>query len=151
MKLPPGWNKKLRDLVPTDHGDGRLSIGPPETEWALEYERRLLRPWARFPRDGDIFEAIEDVEVDVSIYFRGPYSGSGRGTLPKGTRVRCVFVLHAEPLGVAAEAIDAPNLEVDLVPAEERSDSKYDGYRLSIRTEDLNRSYRLVGGRGSAA
>ncbi len=73
MDIPAGWNKRLADLEPSDHGDGRPSITGEEFEWAREYERRLLRPWARFPRDGEVYEALDDVAVSFLTHWRAPF------------------------------------------------------------------------------
>lgn len=143
MELPAGWNKRLADLEATDHGDGRPCITAEEFEWAREYERRLLRPWARFPRDGEVYVATGDFPVSFLTHWRAPFTGGGKGVLPRGTRIR-VRASDAEPIGVYAYAENASELELALVPAEDRLAPKYDGYSLSISTEDLNRHFRLV-------
>ncbi len=143
MELPAGWNKRVADLEATDHGDGLPCITAEEFEMAIEYERRLLRPWARFPRDGEVYAAIGDFNVSFLTHWRAPFTGGGEGVLPSGTRVR-VHVSHAEPILVYADAENASDLELALVPAEDRLAPKYGGYSLSISTEDLNRHFRLV-------
>lgn len=143
MELPEGWSKRLADLEATDHGDGCLCITSEEFEWAREYERRLLRPWARFPRDGEVYIATGDFCVSFLTHWMAPFTGGGQGILPSGTRVR-VHVSDAEPIGVYADAENASELELILVPDEDRLASKYGGYSLSILTEDLNRYFRLV-------
>lgn len=57
-EFPPGWNKTLSDLF-AESSDSRGPVGPPETEWARAYKRSLLRPWARFPLDGEVYETLE--------------------------------------------------------------------------------------------
>jgi hypothetical protein len=42
-------------------------------------------------------------------------------------------------------------LEAELVPVEERTDSKYGGFSLSMHVEELNKLYRLVIDHDSAA
>ena len=143
MELPTGWNKRLADLKATDHGDGQLCITAEEMEWAREYDRRLLRPWARFPRDGEIYEAMEDFRVSFVTHWSAPFTGGGDGILPKGTRVR-VRVFDPEPVAVYADAENASELENLLVPDEDRQAPKYGGYSLSISTEDLNRHFHLI-------
>ncbi|MCA1819795.1 MAG: hypothetical protein LC620_07090 [Halobacteriales archaeon] len=141
--MPRTWDKRLEDLKPSDHGDGRLSITGEESTWAREFEVRALRPWVRFPRDGDTYEALEDVEVNFLTHWKAPFTGGGTGVLPKGTKVR-VSAMHDEPVGVHAQPLDSPGLEAALVPADERGNSKYDGFSLSLGTEVLNRRFRLV-------
>jgi hypothetical protein len=143
MELPVGWNKRLADLEATDHGDGRPCITGEEFAWAREYERRLLRPWARFPRDGEVYESVEAVPVSFVTHWSAPFTGGGEGVLPKGTRIR-VQVLDAEPIGVHADAENAADIEDQLVGEQDRRSPTYGGYSLSISTEDLNRHFRLV-------
>ena len=149
MDIPAGWNKRLKDLRATDHGDGELSITGEEFEYAREYERRLLRPWARFPHEGDVYEALDDVKVDFLTHWKAPFTGDGSGILPKGTRVR-VSVHGSEPVGVYAQPINRPDLEAQLVPVEQRTASNYGGFSLSIHVEQLNKLYRLVEDHDSA-
>jgi hypothetical protein len=143
MELPAGWKKRLADLRATDHGDGRPCITADEIAWAREYERRLLRSWARFPCDGEVYEATEAVRVAFVTHWRAAFTGGGEGTLPKGTRIR-VQVCDAEPVGVYAKAENAGNLERLLVPDEDRGWPTYSGFSLAISTEDLNHHFRLV-------
>lgn len=143
MELPAGWNKRLADLEPTDHGDGRPCITAEESEWAREYERGLLRPWARFPRDGEVYIAVGDFNVSFLTHWRAPFTGGGEGVLPGGTRIY-VHVSDPEPIAVYANAENATELEFALVPNEDRLAEKYTGYSLVISTEDLNRHFRLV-------
>jgi hypothetical protein len=143
MKLPLGWNKRLADLEATDHGDGCPCITAEEFEWAREYERRSLRPWARFPTDGEIYEAIDSVRIGYLTHWRAPFTGGGEGVLPKGTRIR-VRVFDREPVGVSADALNSDEIELLIVPNEDRLAGKYDGYSLSVSTEKLNREFRLL-------
>jgi len=143
-EFPPGWNKTLSDLFAELKGSG-LPIGPPETEWARAYERSILRPWARFPLDGEVYEALEDTPTKFLTHWRAPFTGGGEGTLPKGTRVRVKIPdWIREPIGVYAEPLDSPQIERLLVSEDDRSNVKYGGFSLSISTADLNKRFRLV-------
>lgn len=139
-KVPPGWTKTTRDLSP----DRPWSAA--ELEWAQEYERSLLRTWARFPKDGELYEATRDTPVSFSTHWKAPFTGGGKGILRKGTRVKVrVYPFNPEPIGVAAEPLDK-KLEEDLVELRERTAKGYAGFSLSIGTESLNRDFILVGG-----
>ena len=116
-----------------------------ETEWARSYERSRLRSWARFPRNDDIYEAIDDTSVQFLTHWRAALSDGRTGTLPRGTRIRVeVFDLDLEPISVFAAPLNPDVIEPLLVAESERTAPKYDGFILSIQTADLNRMFRLV-------
>jgi len=110
----------------------RRPIGPPETDWARAYERSLLRKWARFPLDGDIYEALEDTLVKFLTHWAAPFTDGGSGILPKGTQIR-VEVFSPEPIGVYAQPIDREVIEDRLVKAGDRANEKYRGFSLKCR------------------
>jgi hypothetical protein len=142
--FPPGWKKTLADVF-SELKESPRPIGPPETEWARAYERSLLRPWVRFPLDGDVYEALEDAPIKFLTHWSAPFTGGGEGTLPKGTRVRVkVYDWIREPISVSADPVDAPQIERLLVSEDDRKNAKYGGFNLSIPTSDLNRLFRLV-------
>lgn len=143
--FPAGWHKTLTELL-QEAQEARRPVGPPETEWARSYERSLLRPWARFPLNGDTYEALEDTPVRYLTHWRAPFTDGGSGMLPKGTRVRVeVFDTMPEPIGVYAQPLDRDAIERLLVPETVRQTPKYGGFSLSISTADLNRRFRLIG------
>jgi hypothetical protein len=145
-EFPSGWSKTLTDLI-AEAEKSRQPIGAAEGEWARAYERGLLRSWARFPVDGDVYEALDDTPILFLTHWRAPFTDGGRGTLPKGTRVRVkVSDWMREPLGVYAYPLDGSRIERLLVSEEDRKAAKYSGFSLSIRTADLNRLFRLVPG-----
>jgi hypothetical protein len=145
-EFPPGWNKTLSDLF-AESKDSRRPVGPPETEWARAYERSLLRPWARYPVDGEVYETLECAPVRFLTHWRAPFTGGGEGTLPKGTEVRVKIPdWIREPIGVYADPIDVPRIERLLVSEDDRTNAKYAGFSLSISTADLNKQFRLVKG-----
>jgi hypothetical protein len=143
-EFPPGWSKTIADLFAESKESGS-SVGPPETDWARAYERSLLRPWARFPIEGDIYEACQETPISFLTHWKAPFTGGGDGHLPKGTLVR-VTVLDwmREPISVHAMPVDAPHIENLLVSEADRKNSKYGGFSLSISTADLNRLFQLV-------
>ena len=142
-EFPSGWHKTVADLF-AEAKESRRPVGPPETEWALAYERSLLRPWARFPLDGEIYEALDDTPVEYLTHWSAPFTGGGSGVIPKGTRVRVqVADFNPEPVSVYAAPLARDVIERLLVPESTRKAPKYGGFSLSISTADLNRLFRL--------
>jgi hypothetical protein len=115
-----------------------------ELEWAREYERSQLRPWARFPRDKEVFEAQRDLELSYATHWAAPFTGGGKCVIRKGTRVRVsVLPFDPEPVGVYADPLDS-SLEKQIVPEEERTAPKYGGFSLFVKTDQLNKDFRQV-------
>jgi hypothetical protein len=143
--FPDGRHKTVADLSVEVEQGLRTSLGSPEVDWALAYERSLLRPWVRFPLDGDIYEAVHDTPLSFMTQWRAPYTGGGSGMVPRGTRVR-VTVLGSvpEPIQVYASPLEADVIERLLVPEADRRSATYNGFILSISTADLNKLFRLV-------
>jgi hypothetical protein len=137
---PADWNKTFADLEKENR-----SLSGEEMDWARDYEREQLRGWARFPKDGDVYEALHGLEVGFITYWNGPYSGGGRGTLPAGTQVRVsVSADMPEPIGVQADPVESKRIEELLVSEDDRLSSKYRGYALFLDVSVLNKEFRLV-------
>jgi hypothetical protein len=83
---PPDWNKTIQDLLDEAKKSGS-AVGSPEVDWARDYERSLIPSGTRFPKKGDVYEAIRDVEVSFMTSWLAPLTGGGTGTLIKGQRV----------------------------------------------------------------
>ena len=122
----------------------KRTVSGEELEWARQYERSQLRPWARFPRDGEIFEALSDLKIDYLTHWAAPFTGGGSCVIRKGTRIRVsVPVFDQEPIGIHAAPLDAA-LEKEIVPEAERNAGKYGGYSLFVKTAQLNKDFRLT-------
>jgi hypothetical protein len=142
---PPGWSKTIADLFAEMERGERKSVDSPETEWALEYERSQIPAGMRFPRKGDVYEALDDMSVQFLTSWAAPFTGSGEGQLRKGERV----VVDTDPsdsraIGTYASAVDYDVLEERMVPASDRNAPKYSGFYFSLTTVDLNLKFRLV-------
>ena len=148
MKIPPapsGWNKTITDLIAEMNNGTRKSVGSPEVDWARDYERNMLPKEIRFPQQGDVFEAIEDMKIEYMTAWAAPFTGGGDGWLKKGDRVIIKSKpMHPQPISVYADAVDCAALEQRIVPSVERNAPKYSGFYFSIETLDLNRKFRLV-------
>lgn len=145
---PPGWNKTVDDLMSEMKSGLRESVEGPEFEWARNYETSLWRSQlpkdTRFPRSGDVYEAIDDIEVGYMTHWFAPFTGGGSAVLKQGERVVALDVRDQEPLGIYARPVDYEQLELRMVPEEERARKKYGGFSLAISTRDLNTKFRLI-------
>jgi hypothetical protein len=141
---PPGWNKTILDLTAEAKANGR-GITPEEGDWARDYERSLLPANTRFPRKGDVFEAREDVDMSFLTHWRSPFTGGGNGTLRYGERI---FVAddpyEVHPILLNVRATNYEEVETRMVPLNDRTSEKYNGYTLLAKTSDLNTKFTLV-------
>ena len=143
---PPEWNKTIADLTAEIKRGERVSVTSPELDWARDYEREQIPAGIRFPRKGDVYEALEDMTVHYTTTWCGaPCTGGGDGLLQKGDRV---IIDHApvdlQPIGVSAKAVDYAALERRMVPVSDREAPRYGRFYFSFKTVDLNRKFRLV-------
>lgn len=142
---PPGWDLTLDDLFAEMQAGKRASVGNPEAQWAKDFERSLLSDETRFPRQGDIYEATVDQDVDYLIAWSAPLTGGGQATLYKGERIRIdIDPGEPEPLGVYALAVDYQQLEQRMVPDDVRTRAKYDGFYFHVKTAALNSRFVLI-------
>ena len=140
---PPGWNKTISDLIA--EMELGVNVGPPEIEWARDYERSLLPPDVRFPMKGDVYEALEDTDINYLTSWAAPFTGGGKAILKKGERIKVTHgPLEPRPIGVNVEATDYTRLEERMVPSSERNHEKYRGFYFSVKTLDLNRRFKLI-------
>ena len=139
-RYPPHWKVALTELL--KRRDRRPSME--EIEWARAYEQDQLRAWARFPRPGDIYEAVRDVQLAYVTHWRAPFTGGGECVFPAGARL-AVLVPHetVEPVGVYASPLEYGRFEQVVVPEAERRSEKYEGYSLYAATAVLNRDFSL--------
>ncbi len=140
---PPGWNKTIQDLF-DEAKTTRPPVGPPEVEWARDYERNLIPAGTRFPKKGDVYEATEDVEVNYLTSWSAPFTGGGPGTLKKGEPVIIDYEPLPQPIAANAKAINNAQVENSMVPESDRSNSKYAGFYLVLNTLELSRDFKLV-------
>lgn len=149
--MPAGWNKTIADLFAEVKRGERPSVGSPEVDWAREYERSLIPSDMRFPRKGDVYEALEDMTVQYLTSWAAPYTGSGEGLLRKGDRVWVDTEPHdSRAISTYAVAVDYEALEQRLVSASDRKSPRYSGFYFSFGTVELNRKFRLVGEAGKS-
>ncbi len=124
----------------------RRMINRDEIELAKAYKRRPMPKDIRYPREGEIYESIEDVTVTYMTSHHAPFTGGGKAVLPKGEQVRVYKPDNDRPDGVYCNPLRYDELHEQIVPAEERANEYYSNYYFSIDTITLNKSFRLVGG-----
>ena len=142
---PPGWNLTISDLSNEVKAGKRNFIGQPEIEWARNYERGLIPIGTRYPRKGDVYEALSDMNVHYMTAWAAPFTGGGEGSLKMGEQV---FLDHepleSNPIGFYAVAVDYDAIERRMVPSIERSNEKYGGFYFAFKTVDIGSKLRLV-------
>ena len=131
---PPGWNKTIADLCAEMQRGERTTVGHPEVDWARDCERSQIPSDMRFPRKGDIYEALEDMPVCYMTAWTAPFTGGGEGVLKKGDRVVVDYdPIDPKPIGVYAKAVDYDSLEERIVPASDRTAPKYGFFTFHSR------------------
>jgi hypothetical protein len=89
--------------------------------------------------DGDRVRATVDIKARGLVYFNGPFSGGFVCTIPCGSVLR---VYHVHDLGFLCTP--EGDLEAALVPASDRSNSKYAGAAFAFGLGDVGRRLELV-------
>ena len=89
----------------------RTSIGWPESEWALDYERSHLPADTRFPQKGDVYAARNDYPTSLMISWRRPVTTDSPYTLPAGCRIGVQSEGHDGPVVVYALPLDYKTIE----------------------------------------
>lgn len=142
---PEGWNLTMDDLAAEMKAGKRKSMGSPEVEWAIQYERSLLPADMRYPQKGDVYEARAPVTLYYMTSWRTPYTGDGKGTLESGDRITIPDTPdQPEPISVYATAVDYRALEKRLVPFLVRYNPLYRDFYFSVDSLELHQKFRLV-------
>lgn len=141
---PPEWNKTIDDLFDEIERGERLCVSGEEGDWARDYERSLLSIDTVFPRDGQIWEVVDECDAHVFYIFAAPASSGGRGSLSTGERVRIMGIPDPQPIRVSFLPVRYDELHDNLVPREVRRTPRYTNYALSVKTEYFNKHFRLV-------
>jgi hypothetical protein len=98
------------------------------------------------PSNDDLFQCLEDIPVSFVTHWRAPFTGGGRGTLPRGTKVRVIVAPNvSEPDAYYARPVGDGTVEALLVPVAERASAKYDGFSLVLPIADLATKFRQIG------
>ena len=138
------WRKTLADLEAEMAAGRRRMVNRKEMDLAIAYERRRMPKGLRFPRQGEVYEALEDVQISYLTAYHAPCTGGGKAVLPKGECVSVCEHRDEKPISVNCHPLRYDELHDTIVPREERENPLYCSYYFCIRTTTLNKSFRLV-------
>lgn len=141
---PIDWKKTGADLYDEMHSGKRSFIPQKELEWAVDYERSLIPPGYKFPKMGYVYEALEDIDVEIEIWYNAPGSGSDDGKLFKGEKIWIYYDPSEKEIEPCANPIEYEKLEERLVSNDFKVLSFYAGYSIRLRTTTLNEKFKLI-------
>lgn len=141
---PTDWKKTSTDLFDEMRLQGRGCIPQKELEWAADYERSLIPAGYRFPKKGYVYEALEDIDVEIEIWYNAPGSGSDDGKLFKGEKIWIYYDTQEKEIEPCAHPIEYAKLEERLVSNDFKELSFYAGYSIVIKTTTLNEKFKLI-------
>src|SRR5215212_9784694 len=98
------------------------------------------------PMAGQRFRSLDNISVRGLIHLRAPATGSFAGTLPRGEVVVVDLEPPAHATAVSVRPLRYCELELSLVPSEDRADPKYASYSLVIPLELLLKGFEPVPG-----
>jgi hypothetical protein len=105
----------------------------------------LIPPDIRFPKQGDVYEALHDTPVRFMTAWNAPFTGGGESVLKAGDKVLIDQMPHdPKAISVYAAALDYSSVEARVVPESDRTNPKYAGFYFSLKTVDLNREFKLA-------
>jgi len=115
---------------------------------AMENARKLskaLMPTGLFyPKGGEVFEAVQDVQISYLTHFMAPYTGGDKAKLLKGERVIVSKPSQEKPLSYYCHPINAAETENQIIPFSDKDDPAYNGFSLSIDTKSLNNNFKQI-------
>jgi O-acetyl-ADP-ribose deacetylase (regulator of RNase III) len=122
----------------------RQTIESKTAENARKLEDALLPKGLIFPKGGEVYEALRDVEINYSTYFMAPYSGGDKTILPKGERVFIHTPDKQRPTGYYCTPLNYSGIEKAIIPAATLNDPAYTDYSLSLKTSMLNKDFKQI-------
>lgn len=137
-------NKTSKELFDELDQGKRKTISAPELEAAWAYEDSLFPPNARFPKKGDIYVLLNEIEIPFVVSF-GARQLADKAVLPKGMQI-CVDTMSDEkPRAVGCRPVEYTIFEELIVPKEQRIHPEYSGYYLFVATLSLMKDFVLIG------
>lgn len=122
------------------------SISFDEINKAKALERASFPADIRYPNEGDIYVAKEEVEINYLTTWEAPYTGGGKGFLPKNAQIIIEELFEEQPIIVSCKAVNYAEIEKIIIPKEDREAGKYSGYYISAETLLLYQKFELIVG-----
>jgi len=93
---------------------------------------------------GDRFIAMTDIKTTGLTTWAAPYSGSFECIIPEGTVILAQYDQVKGARGFACIPEKYKELEMKIVPANDRYESKYGGYHFVFLNEDIGTKLKLI-------
>ncbi|MEJ0089852.1 MAG: hypothetical protein WDM80_08930 [Limisphaerales bacterium] len=100
---------------------------------------------ASFPRESQIWEAIDGCDAYIQYLFTAPITFSGSCRLTAGERV-CIVTETTDPQPIVVRFLPVRYNELhdNLVPLDIRDTPRYKEYMLSVKTGYFYEHFRLI-------
>lgn len=122
----------------------RTSISEKELDKGIKLSKALMPTGLLYPKGGEVFGAIQDVQISYLTHFMAPYIGGDKAKLLKGERVIVSKPNQDKPLGYYCYPINADEVEERIIPNSDKSDPAYNGFSLSIDTKILSSYFKHI-------
>ena len=122
---------------------GKTVNGKP-MENARKLSKAVLPIGLFYPKGGEVYEAIQDIQISYLTHFMAPFTGGDKAKLLKGERVIVSKPNQAKPLGYYCYPINYDEIEHRIIPNSDKNDPAYNGFSLSIDTKSLNSDFKQI-------
>jgi len=122
---------------------GKTVNGKP-MENARKLSKAVLPIGLFYPKGGEVYEAIQDIQISYLTHFMAPFTGGDKAKLLKGERVIVSKSNQAKPLGYYCYPINDNEIEHRIISDSDKNDPAYNGFSLSIDTKSLNSYFKQV-------
>lgn len=120
------------------------TVGGKAMENVRKLSKALMPTGLLYPKGGEVFEAVQDVQISYLTHFMAPYTGGDKAKLLKGERVIISKTNQDKPLGYYCYPINADKVEERIIPSSDKNDPAYNGFSLSIDTKSLNEDFKQI-------
>lgn len=94
--------------------------------------------------EGELFEAINTIEVSVVISFKAPFTDGVRVVLQPGARMKALSGSRDDAEGFYCIPIEKEAFEKKYIPEQIIYSNKYAGYALLIYKADLSVNFKRL-------
>ena len=111
---------------------------------ARKLTQALMPKGLFYPKGGEVFEAIQDVQISYLTHFMAPYTGGEKTKLLRGEKIIVSKPNQNKPLSYYCYPINAAEIENRIIPFSDKADPAYNGFSLSIDTKSLNKDFKQI-------